>query len=156
MKLIQHNYLRQPWRMMVACALLNQTTGTAVRPVLGELFELWPTPRSMAEAEPSDLKPVIAHLGFGNRRSETLVRMADDATSRLLAPNWYGVGKYAMDSWHLFVMGLVPTDVTDKELLAYMREVKKHHIQPPGFQAMDRWFHPKPLRIMRLTPEMAA
>lgn len=121
-QLLQLKYQDDPWRLGVACCLLNQTTRKQVDRVIDELFDRWPTAESMAAADPKEIEPVIRSLGFGNRRSETLVRMAQDKLKGLSFNEWYGVGKYAWDSYLMFVLGQRDrVGVTDKELLRWQK-----------------------------------
>ena len=153
MRLIQHDYLDDPWKMMVACMLLNQTTGTAVRPVLPELFDMFPNACDMAAANVGDIFPIIGHLGFGNRRSMALVKMSLDACHGKVVGNWHGIGQYAVDSWMMFVVGMF-VEPDDKELRAYHDWAKKAGVLPPAYQTDNIIYRHEPLRIMRLTKEM--
>lgn len=120
-KLLQLRYRDDPWKCMVSCVLLNQTSRRQVDQVIDELFERWPDRAAMATADPAEIKPVIESLGFGNRRSETLVKLSKDAVAGKSADQWYGVGKYAWDSYLIFVFraGTRREEVTDKELLRW-------------------------------------
>lgn len=40
-----------PWRMLVATALLNKTTGRAANPIREEIFRRWPSAAALAEGE---------------------------------------------------------------------------------------------------------
>ena len=75
-RLIQENYIDDPWKMMVACILLNRTTGTQVKKVLPLLFERFPTARVMANAPVEQLTVLISGLGLENRRTVTLKWMS--------------------------------------------------------------------------------
>lgn len=121
-QLLQLRYRDDPWRLGVACCLLNQTTRKQVDRVIDELFRRWPTAEKMAAADPAEIEPVIRSLGFGNRRSEALVRMARDKLAGKSFDRWHGVGKYAWDSYLMFVLGQRDRDgVADKELLRWQR-----------------------------------
>jgi hypothetical protein len=107
-----------PWKVLVVVFFLNQTSGKQVRRVFPVFFERWPTPQAFLLANEDEVKEVIRSLGFKNRRYERLVRM----TVGYLTPGWtdvrslHGVGKYAADSYRMFVEGVIPDDVEDKEL----------------------------------------
>lgn len=154
MRLIQHDYLDDPWRMMVACVLLNRTRGATVRRILPELFDAWPSPIHLAGADATQLAGLIKQLGLSHTRSQRLVRMSQDASSGMVVGTWYGVGHYAVDSWMIFVCGAVVWP-DDKELRAYMEWCALRGERPPAYCVSDdleagEVVRPEPLRIMRL------
>ena len=57
----------------MATILSAQCTDARVNQVTPELFRRWPTPQSMAAAEPEDLIPVIRSAGFFNTKARSLV-----------------------------------------------------------------------------------
>jgi hypothetical protein len=119
-RLLQLRYRDDPWKLAVSCCLLNQTSRRQVDKVIGEIFGRWPTAESMANADPKEIEPVIRSLGFGNRRSEALVRMSQDKLKHKSFDQWFGVGKYAWDSYMMFVLNQRERiDVHDKELLRW-------------------------------------
>ena len=46
--LIQEKLRHDPWKMLVAVIFLNVTTGKQAIPLLGQLFERWPTPEALS------------------------------------------------------------------------------------------------------------
>jgi endonuclease-3 len=64
---------QDPFQLLVATILSAQCTDARVNKVTPELFRRWPTPQSMAAAEPVDLIPVIRSAGFFNTKSRSLV-----------------------------------------------------------------------------------
>lgn len=122
--LIQEELKTDGWRMLVACIMLNQTSITQVRQVIWKFFETYPTPFDLADANHSDVVTIISPLGLQNRRATHLIQMSlawlDDWKDPLELP---GVGKYAKDSWTIFIEGkLLPEDeVDDKELKNFVR-----------------------------------
>ncbi len=128
-RLIQEDYLDDPWKILVCCILLNRTTGRAVKEILPGLFSTYPTPEDMMEAEWLELYDSIAHLGFGHKRVLYLTEMSKVYASarhcghelHLDVASLPGCGKYAQDCWDLLVLKKTPDGVTDKELLKYMR-----------------------------------
>lgn len=154
MKLIQHDYLNDPWNMMVACTLLNRTRGATVKPILRELVDTWTTPGEVARIKEGTRQhaafvELIRPLGFYNRRASTLIRMAQDAASGRVVGTWHGIGQYAYDSWMIFVVGQV-VDAEDKELRAYLEFIRDCGELPPAYWVDGVWFRPEPLKIMRL------
>jgi hypothetical protein len=79
-------------------------------------------------ARPRDeLSSVIASLGFGNRRAETLIRLSKD----YLKPGWSdarelaGVGEYAGRAWDIFCRGaLGDSPPKDHALVKYWKFAK--------------------------------
>lgn len=162
MKLIQHDYLKDPWKMMVACKLLNMTSDKPVKQVAAELFEAFPTAIAMKDAQRSHLYPILRPLGLYNKRAEQLVKMSQDAYDGKVIGTWFGVGSYAIDSWMIFVCGRVVWP-EDKELRKYLQWLEENKLYPPAFTAEDgRTHNPDPLgMILRLkeglpwTPQLA-
>lgn len=64
------------YELLVATILSAQTTDERVNTVTPELFEKYPTPLQMAEANADDIAHIVRPLGFHNRRSGQLKRMA--------------------------------------------------------------------------------
>ena len=65
-----------PFQLVIAVLLSAQTTDVAVNAVTPELFEKWPDPAAMAEADPSEVAEVIRRLGFFNTKSKHCVECA--------------------------------------------------------------------------------
>lgn len=107
---------------MVCCMLLNQTTRVQVDKVRDRLFSIYPDPESMSNADESELSEIIRCLGFYNKRARSLKRMSSEWKEK----NWknpislHGLGKYAQDSWDIFVKGTLPNSVTDHVLTKYL------------------------------------
>lgn len=119
-----------PFWLLAACVLLNRTPGYRAEPVLYEILDRWPTPDDLRRAPTPDLEETVGRLGFGERRARLL---------RLLAGTWRragydtlppagipvsglstlpAVGRYAVDSWRLFVLGDPDVDPDDPVLRA--------------------------------------
>lgn len=117
-----------PLWMLVACCLVNLTTWRAARPVHAALRQRYRTPRRLALARPGDLEPLLRPLGLWRRRARSLVTLAAAFLERpprsaedvLGLP---GCGRYAADSWAIFVEGRRDLEPTDHYLSAYLRAV---------------------------------
>lgn len=127
--LIQESLWPDEWRILVACMLLNCTTRKQAEKVMPRLFAAYPTPEAMAAARPEDLTPIIASLGFGNRRACNLIRMS----RHYLGSSWShaselpGVGQYAAAAWEIFVRGTLPPECPkDHALTKYYCWRKRH------------------------------
>jgi methyl-CpG-binding domain protein 4 len=119
--LLQETLFRDPWKVLVACLLLNKTTGDAVRRVIWDLFELIPTPEAALAAPLDAIVRIIRPLGL-TRRAGYIQRLSE----QYLHSDWRnvreltGCGKYASDAYALFCSGAW-RDVApeDKELVKY-------------------------------------
>lgn len=67
---------KNPYELLVATILSAQTTDERVNTVTPELFEKYPTPLAMAQADVEDIARIVRPLGFQNRRSKQLQKMA--------------------------------------------------------------------------------
>lgn len=122
--LIQEDLWPDEWSILIACMLLNCTTRKQVEKVMPRLFAAYPTPQDMAAARPEDLSPIIARLGFGNRRACNLIRMSQHylTSSWSHASELPGVGAYASAAWEIFIRGTLPPECPkDHALTKYYR-----------------------------------
>ncbi|GAC94559.1 hypothetical protein PHSY_002132 [Pseudozyma hubeiensis SY62] len=120
--LIQEIVTPNVFRLLVATCLLNQTKGRAAMPVFWELLKRWPDEHSLARANIVELTDLLQPIGLHNIRARRLVSMAQTMVeipyneSNLFksrdrtAPDspigiYPGVGRYAIDSWRIFVAG---------------------------------------------------
>jgi methyl-CpG-binding domain protein 4 len=124
---IQLGLRGDPWKILVACALLNRTQGVQARPVLAEVLERWPTPTQLAKADPQELEGALATLGLQRRRSALLIRMAQVWLSQdwQRAADLPHVGKYAEDALRIFALGRRDVDTDDVVLGAYLRRLRE-------------------------------
>jgi endonuclease III-like uncharacterized protein len=129
--LLQEQLRHDPWKLLVSCIMLNQTTAVQVKKVIWEFFERWPTAEKLCELQDKqELVELIKPLGFQNRRANRLVNMS--WSYRLYRPDQnveqvdllHGVGKYAADSFRMFIGGYLVHDAQDKELKNYLRWAK--------------------------------
>ncbi|EFJ45791.1 hypothetical protein VOLCADRAFT_35340, partial [Volvox carteri f. nagariensis] len=120
--LIEEVLYDNPWRLLVACILLNKTTGRQVRQVLGPLWRSYPTPEAMAAADPRVVEDILRPLGLQVRRAERLVRFSEEFLSRqwTCPTQLYGVGRYAADAYLIFCKGRWrEVQPADKDLRRY-------------------------------------
>lgn len=106
-----------PWRVLVTCALLNQTQGEQVRPILGRLFARCPHPSDMVV---QDLRSMLRPLGLQNRRAYVLRTLSLDCLAGSPPEACYGVGRYALDAYALFVDGRTDVEPEDRWLREYL------------------------------------
>jgi endonuclease III len=121
--------------MLVACSLVNLTTWAQAEPALEALMLRYPTPTEFSRAQPDDLHDVLRPLGLWRRRAISLTRLAQEW---LLRPGPWGImdiyrlpgcGKYAADSWAIFVEGRTDVDPTDGKLSWYLRQLRSKQCQ---------------------------
>lgn len=130
--LIQEEHRNNPWRMLVCCICLNQTSIKQVRSVIDIFFASFPDAFSCARASPEQIASIIRPLGIYNRRAKTLRAMSEAWSSGVWAgdpKNLPGIGRYALDSWKIFVDGEIPEGpveeaVLDKELRNFVKWVR--------------------------------
>lgn len=121
MKLIQHDYLDDPWKMLVCCILLNQTTNQQVRKVLDPLFELMPNPETCVSVDPLKISEIIKPTGFYNIKASRIQKLSRKWIEGFNDPrDLPGVGKYAMESWEIFVNKKTDFTPSDKKLKMYL------------------------------------
>lgn len=106
LRLIQEELHHNPWQMLVACIMLNQTSYKQVRPMIDSVFAKWPTAEAMARADKQELSSAVRSLGFYNRRSKALIRFSYEWITKCWSHprELYGIGKYASDSYDMFVL----------------------------------------------------
>ena len=123
-RLIQHDYLDDPWKMVICCILLNQTTNQQVRKVLAPLFELIPDPQTCSEVDPDKIAEVIRPTGFYNIKADRMKKMSKKWIEGFKNPTELpGVGKYALESWDIFVEGRTDFIPSDKKLKLYLESI---------------------------------
>lgn len=119
--MIQEDYLGENWKMVVCCILLNQTTNQQVRKILPDLFELIPDPNSALLVDPDLIQFTIRSTGFSKVKTERIVAMSKKWIEGFEdVRELPGVGRYASDSWEIFVNKNHSLEVTDKKLKMYL------------------------------------
>lgn len=115
-----------PWRMLVACVLLNRTRGAVGVPTALAVLEAWPSPGALACADLRTLRAVIRPCGLWRRRALTLCNLSVAWVAGVRDPRLLpGVGPYALDSWRIFVDGRLPRGVRDGKLRLYINWKKR-------------------------------
>lgn len=105
--LIQEELYKDPWKLLVACMLLNKTSGIQMRTVIWELFDLCPTPEAAVAVPTCDIEKVIRPLGLQRKRACMIQKFSHD----YLGKDWsnvaelHGIGKYATDAYAIFCEG---------------------------------------------------
>ncbi|KAL0363803.1 UNVERIFIED_CONTAM: Methyl-CpG-binding domain protein 4-like protein [Sesamum angustifolium] len=105
--LLQEDHAFDPWRVLVICMLLNQTTGRQAGRVLSNFFQLCPNAKTAMEVALEDIEEVIRSLGLHKKRAVGIQRFSEE----YLSESWThvtdltGVGKYAADAYAIFCTG---------------------------------------------------
>jgi endonuclease III len=102
--------------------MLNQTSNRNVRQVIYTFFDRWPTPQDVVKANPDEIREHIRPLGFYNRRTVTIQKFSEEYINKKFteAHELYGIGKYANDSYEIFINGNRNVEPTDVILRAYL------------------------------------
>ena len=134
-QLVEEWLWHQPWRLLVACILLNKTTGKQLlnNQVLQRVVARWPTPVAMVRADVDELQRLIRPLGLHRNRSRSLQRFSVE----YLTQGWeypivlHGIGKYADDAYRIFCLGeWRSTKPSDKELKKYVQWLRDEWRSP--------------------------
>ncbi|KAL6562720.1 hypothetical protein OROGR_003727 [Orobanche gracilis] len=105
--LLQEDHAFEPWRVLVICMLLNQTTGVQVGRVLSNFFQLCPNAKTAMEVATEEIEEVIRSLGLHKKRALGIQQFSEE----YLNESWThvtelnGVGKYAADAYAIFCTG---------------------------------------------------
>lgn len=133
-ELFQERLKDRPFWMLVACSLVNLTTFDQAEPAL-ELLMARYTPETLAAAHEEDLHSVLRPLGLWRRRARTLTAMAhrwsrrewdgDPVKTRLDVLQLPGCGKYAADSWSIFMEKDYLVNPDDGKLNWYLERIRR-------------------------------
>ena len=119
--LIQEDYLKDPWKMMVCCICLNQTNNKQVRPILDILFETIPDPNHAVLCDEQRISECLKSTGFQNIKARRIKQMSRKWIDGFSNPSELpGIGKYGQDSWDIFVNGNLERETSDKKLITYL------------------------------------
>ena len=120
--LLQEIYQSDGWKMLTCCMLLNLTNRKQVDVVRDELFNRYPTPKDMMNANESELAGLLKPLGLYNRRAKSLKKMSEGYVKGFKSVDeLYGIGQYAKDSWEIFQNNNKKVKPMDKVLQEYLR-----------------------------------
>jgi len=132
----QELYRDDPYKFLMVCFMLNQTSHKQVDQVREVFFEKYPNAESLESADESDIASLVKVLGFYNKRAKSWKKFASEWISLLkryggsLPPVYeieklHGVGKYALDSWKVFQLYQYDTQVDDHVLNWYVDWAKQ-------------------------------
>ncbi|KAG2487459.1 hypothetical protein HYH03_013882 [Edaphochlamys debaryana] len=139
--LVEECLFADPWRLLVACILLNRTTGGQVRRVLGPLWAAFPTPQALALADPRRLSAILRPLGLHNSRAARLRRFSEEYVRKQWThpSQLHGVGPYAADAYAIFCRrdGWRGVQPSDKDLRRYRDWLEATGGQGSGLERED-------------------
>lgn len=132
----QEEYREDPWKMLMVCFMLNQTSHKKVDQVRHEFFDKFPTAQDLVLAKDIEISTIIKPLGFYNKRAKQWKKFSEqwieittnygtDKPPVFEIENMYGVGKYAIDSWKVFQLYQYGIPVEDHVLNWYVEWAKK-------------------------------
>ncbi|PSC75056.1 methyl-binding domain 4 [Micractinium conductrix] len=105
--LLEEELYDDPWKLLVACMLLNKTSGAQVRKVIWELFSLCPTPAAAIAADVQQVQNLIQPLGLFRKRALAIQQLSHEYLYKVWRDptELYGIGKYAADAYLMFSRG---------------------------------------------------
>lgn len=116
-----------PFRVLVAEVLLQRSRGTTVTAVYRRLFDRWPSPEALAQAEVPEIEDVIRPLGL-TRRAASLKTMAAQVVefggvprSVMEMTRLAGVGRYAASATSAVAFGRRAATVDGTSARVYRR-----------------------------------
>lgn len=126
-RLFQETLRHSPFWMLVACQLVNLTSWEVARPSFAVLVSRYMVPTRLAAVDPEELHAPLRPLGLWRRRAVTLPRFADawlreDVRTYDDVLRLPGCGRYAADSWGIFMEGRTDVQPTDGKLRWYLKE----------------------------------
>lgn len=128
--LFQESLRDEPFWMLVMCCLVNRTSGAQAKRAFEQLRAVYGTPDELVGADVSFVENALKPLGLWRLRAGRIVEMAKCWALReprtrddvLALP---GCGRYAADSWSIFVERDYGVDPTDKRLREYLDAVRR-------------------------------
>ncbi len=120
--LIQESLWPNEWLILVSCVLLNCTSRKQVERVIPTFISKYETPEKLLNENEQAIIDLVSPLGFKNRRTKTLYKLAND----YLKTDWKdalelsGIGEYAARAWRIFIKNDLGDSVpNDGALKAY-------------------------------------
>ena len=70
------------WQLLVVTVMSAQTTDENVNRVAPRLFEKYPTPFALAQADPADVEKIIFSTGFYRQKTRSIIELSQDLVAR--------------------------------------------------------------------------
>ncbi len=123
-KIIQEEYVDDPWKVLVCCILLNQTSNKQVRPLISNFFSKWPTPESIILEDEMAISSFIKTTGFQNIKASRIKKFSSAWNEGIRDPfKFPGVGHYGREAWRIFVENDPNFTPKDKKLKMYVESL---------------------------------
>lgn len=134
--LMQERLRHRPWALLVGCVLYNMVHGERAWLILSTLLTRWPEPADLVaehRRQPfgveEELERMLTPLGLQRVRARRVVDLTyawhassvDVVSGRVRVESLPGCGRYAAESFELFVKGRLMSRSVDKELRRYIR-----------------------------------
>jgi len=120
------------WYLLLGCTMLNKTTRRAARRALADMLRAAPGPEAFLAKclEDDSVLDILQPCGLASVRFARLVLMTTDYLRGADISYIFGVGKYASDSYEIFILGrtLDPASVSDYELKRYLSDRVREEI----------------------------
>ena len=71
-----------PWQLLVVTVLSAQTTDENVNKVAPRLFERYPTPSDLADADPEEVEKIVYSTGFYRQKTKSIIALSQDLEER--------------------------------------------------------------------------
>ncbi len=124
-KIIQEEYSNDPWKVLVCCILLNQTSNKQVRPLIESFFNRWPNSQSLLNEETLAISDFIKSTGFQNIKAKRIKEFSIAWEMGIRDPfKFPGVGDYGREAWRIFVDNDKSFIPKDKKLKMYLESVQ--------------------------------
>jgi methyl-CpG-binding domain protein 4 len=127
-RLVQEDYQEDPWRVLLACMLLNQTSHVQARSILDSLLFEWPNASAMASAPPEEVTEMVAPIGLKKRGSYAVemssVYLKKRPVSYADVADLPGCGRYASEAWRMLIDGdraFMPADMRLRRRMIWLR-----------------------------------
>jgi endonuclease III len=67
---------KTPFQLILATVLSAQSTDVMVNKITPELFERWPNPKSLANAEPTEVERVLSKIGMFRQKTKNVIGLS--------------------------------------------------------------------------------
>jgi endonuclease III len=127
----QEQYREDPWKMLMVCFMLNQTSHKQVDQIREAFFNKFPNAESLISASEAEIAQEIKILGFYNKRAKAWKEFSLQWIAAVekhggtnipvyVLEKMKGIGKYALDSWKVFQLYDYDIEVDDHVLNWYV------------------------------------
>ena len=124
-KIIQEEYANDPWKVLVCCILLNQTSNKQVRPLIESFFKKWPNSKSLIWEDDLVISDFIKTTGFQNVKAKRIKNFSSAWESGVRDPfKFPGIGDYGREAWRIFVTKDISFIPKDKKLKMYLESIQ--------------------------------